>query len=82
MDCGALVRRAGVPGRVGPRAGCGTRKQACQQVQRITREEKDVFDDEGGRTWRALGLRTQRSLPENKPAAQCAGKRKSPAQVL
>ena len=42
MDCGALVRRAGVPGRVGPRAGCGTRKQACQQVQRITREEKDV----------------------------------------
>ena len=41
-----------------------------------------MFDDQGGRTWRALGLRMQRSLLENKPTARCAGKRKSPAQVL
>lgn len=43
-----MVRRAGVPGRVGGQcrsrasARCRTRKQALHQVQRITREKKDM----------------------------------------
>ena len=43
-------------------------------------KKKDVFDDQAGCTWRALGLQMQRLLPENKLAARCAGKGKSPTQ--